>query len=106
MPTNDEVEEVLDTFVNDPEGFESSPGSVDMDLSVKHNIGNYENIKFTLGINEMYTGRAGDTREDKVEELFKYIESKLVEKLVTLDEEVKPLIKELTKKCLDNGGKT
>lgn len=93
MTTNDEVEDEIDDFMDAPTG--DPPGAVDMDLSVTINIGNYENIKFNLGINEPYTGRKGDTRNDKVEEIFKYIEEKLAEKVVTLHEDLKPLVSAL-----------
>ena len=82
MNTNDQysdnVAEYMD--VGDEDTFGSPPGSVELGLGITINMKDFQSFKLSLNLNEPYTGRAGDTREDKVEELFSFITDKLYEK--------------------------
>lgn len=75
--------------------YENAPGAVDADLSLTVNLGNFSSFKFSLGINEVYSGEPGDTREDKVNELAEYLKNKVTEKIIELTAHNKVLISEL-----------
>ena len=60
------------------------PGAVDIDLGITINLQNFQSFKVNIGINEPYTGREGDTRDDKVNEIINYIQKVLDEKIVNL----------------------
>ena len=59
-------------------------GAVNVDLGLTVNLGNFGSLKLNIGLNEPYSGRIGDTREDKLEELFAFIQSKIDDKAVSL----------------------
>ncbi len=79
-------------YYDEDDLFENPPGAVDVDLSVTINLGNYQSFKFSLGINEPYSGRDGDTRKDKVDEVFSFIQSKMEEKSSDLARDIQAMI--------------
>jgi hypothetical protein len=98
MPTNDEYTENVDGYFDESgedSDFDSPPGSVDLGLGITINMGNFQSFKMSLDINEPYTGRPGDTREDKVTELFGYIRTKLQEQAENYSGEVAKTLREV-----------
>ena len=66
------------------EDFDYVPGAVDIDLGLTINLPNFQSFKINIGINEPYSGRIGDTRNDKVNEIINYIQKTIDEKVVNL----------------------
>lgn len=60
------------------------PGAVDIDLGLTINLQNFQSFKLNIGINEPYSGRTGDTRDDKVNEIIDYIQKTIDEKVCSL----------------------
>lgn len=70
-------------YIEDDEP-EYMPGAVDIDLGLTINLQNYQSFKVNIGINEPYSGRPGDTRQDKVNEIIDYIQATIDEKVAGL----------------------
>ena len=59
-------------------------GAVNVDIGLTINLSNYQSLKINIGLNEPYSGRNGNTREAKLDELFAFIQSKIDDKAVEL----------------------
>lgn len=59
-------------------------GAVNVDVGLTINLNNYQSLKINIGLNEPYSGRNGNTREAKLDELFEFIQSKIDDKAVEL----------------------
>lgn len=59
-------------------------GAVNVDIGLTINLSNFQSLKINIGLNEPYSGRNGNTRESKLDELFAFIQSKIDDKAVEL----------------------
>lgn len=60
---------------------------IKVDLSFTRNLGNYESIKIGIGIEDDM--RSGETVDSATERIYKFVEDKLIEKTVEIEEELK-----------------
>jgi hypothetical protein len=95
----------------DPEYTEQeyNPGAVDIDLGLTINLRDYQSFKLNIGINEPYSGRPGDTRTDKVNEIIDYIQKVIDEKVTGLtihNKKLANLIGEGLTDLANDGGRT
>lgn len=79
------------------------PGAVDIDLGLTINLQNFQSFKVNIGINEPYSGRPGDTRNDKVNEVIDFIQKTLDEKVAGLTIHNKKLANVLAEGISDLG---
>lgn len=78
-----------DDVLDDEPIFDDEPalgiaGAVNVDVGLTINLNNYQSLKINIGLNEPYSGRNGNTREAKLDELFAFIQSRIDEKAVDL----------------------
>ena len=59
---------------------------VRVDLSFTRNLGNFESIKIGIGIDDFV--RDGETVDSATERVYKFVESKLIEKTREVEEEL------------------
>lgn len=64
-----------------------SETKVKVDLSFTRNLGNYESIKIGIGVED--TVRDGENVDSATERVYKFVESKLIEKTTEVEEELK-----------------
>lgn len=60
---------------------------IKVDLSFTRNLGNYESIKIGVGIEDDV--RQGETVDAATERVYTFVENKLIEKTVEIEEELK-----------------
>ena len=60
---------------------------VKVDLSFTRNLGNYESIKIGIGVEDIV--RQGGTVDTATERVYKFVEEKLIQKTVEVEEELK-----------------
>lgn len=60
---------------------------VKVDLSFTRNLGNYESIKIGIGIEDDV--RQGETVDAATERVYKFVEEKLIQKTIEVEEELK-----------------
>lgn len=60
---------------------------VKVDLSFTRNLGNYESIKIGLGVEDIV--RDGENVDSATERVYKFVESKLIDKTREIEEELK-----------------
>ena len=60
---------------------------VKVDLSFTRNLGNYESIKIGVGIEDDV--RSGENVDAATERVYKFVESKLIEKTTEIEKELK-----------------
>lgn len=60
---------------------------VKVDLSFTRNLGNYESIKIGLGVEDVV--RDGENVDSATERVYKFVESKLIDKTREIEEELK-----------------
>lgn len=89
-----------DDYRDEPE---EVPGAVDIDLGLTINLQNFQSFKVNIGINEPYSGRVGDTRSDKVNEIIDFIQKTLDEKVAGLTIHNKKLANVLAEGLSDLG---
>jgi hypothetical protein len=65
----------------------SQPTVVKVDLSYTRNLGNYENIKVTLGVED--TARAGESVTVAMDRVYAFVEKKLIDKMSEIEKELK-----------------
>jgi hypothetical protein len=64
-----------------------SETKVKVDLSFTRNLGNYESIKIGIGVED--TVRDGENVDSATERVYRFVESKLIEKTTEVEEELK-----------------
>lgn len=64
-----------------------SETSVRVDLQFTRNLGNYENIKVGIAVEDFK--RTGETTDEATDRVYQFVESKLVEKMNEIEEELK-----------------
>lgn len=64
-----------------------SETKVKVDLSFTRNLGNYESIKISLGVED--TVRQGENVDTATERVYKFVEDKLIEKTREVEQELK-----------------
>lgn len=64
-----------------------SETKVKVDLSFTRNLGNYESIKIGIGVEDNV--RDGENVETATERVYRFVESKLIEKTNEIEEELK-----------------
>lgn len=64
-----------------------SETKVKVDLSFTRNLGNYESIKISLGVEDHV--RNNETVDSATERVYKFVEDKLLEKTQEIEEELK-----------------
>ncbi len=64
-----------------------SETKVKVDLSFTRNLGNYESIKMGIGVEDNV--RDGENVETATERVYRFVESKLIEKTNEVEEELK-----------------
>jgi hypothetical protein len=69
------------------EGGIMSETIVKVDLSFTRNLGNYESIKIGIGIEDIV--RQGETVDTATERVYKFVEEKLIQKTIEVEEEIK-----------------
>lgn len=60
---------------------------VKVDLSFTRNLGNYESIKIGIGIEDDV--RQGENVDTATERVYKFVEEKLIQKTIEVEEELK-----------------
>lgn len=60
---------------------------VNVDLSYTRNLGNYENIKISLGVQDHV--RDGETANIAMDRVYSFVEGKLIEKMEEIEKELK-----------------
>lgn len=60
---------------------------VKVDLSFTRNLGNYESIKISIGVEDDV--RAGENVDTATERVYKFVEDKLIKKTQEVEEELK-----------------
>jgi len=60
---------------------------VKVDLSFTRNLGNYESIKIGVGVEDDV--REGETVDSATERVYAFVENKLIQKTVEVEEELK-----------------
>ena len=60
---------------------------VKVDLSFTRNLGNYESIKIGVGVEDDV--RQGETVDTATERVYAFVEGKLIQKTVEIEEELK-----------------
>ncbi len=60
---------------------------VKVDLSFTRNLGNYESIKISIGVEDDL--RLGETVDFATERVYKFVEDKLIQKTREVEEELK-----------------
>lgn len=60
---------------------------VNVDLSFTRNLGNYESVKISIGVEDSV--RQGESVDDATERVYKFVEDKLIEKTREVEEELK-----------------
>jgi hypothetical protein len=60
---------------------------VKVDLSFTRNLGNYESIKIGVGVEDDV--RQGETVDTATERVYAFVEEKLIQKTVEIEEELK-----------------
>jgi hypothetical protein len=60
---------------------------VKVDLSFTRNLGNYESIKIGVGVEDDV--REGETVDTATERVYTFVENKLIQKTVEIEEELK-----------------
>jgi argininosuccinate lyase len=61
--------------------------SVRVDLQYTRNLGNYENIKIGIAIEDFK--RQGESTDEATERIYKFVEAKLIEKVNEVEGELK-----------------
>ena len=64
-----------------------SETKVKVDLSFTRNLGNYESIKISIGVEDDV--RAGENVDSATERVYKFVEDKLIQKTQEVEEELK-----------------
>ena len=64
-----------------------SETKIKVDLSFTRNLGNYESIKIGIGVEDIV--RHGENANTATERVYKFVESKLIEKTNEIEEELK-----------------
>lgn len=60
---------------------------VKIDLQYTRNLGNYESIKISVGVEDDV--RAGENVDSATERVYKFVEDKLIDKVREIEEELK-----------------
>ena len=61
--------------------------SVRIDLQYTRNLGNYESVKVSIGVEDFV--RDGETPSSATDRVYKFVESKLLEKTAEIESELK-----------------
>jgi hypothetical protein len=61
--------------------------SVKVELQYVRNLGNYESIRVSLGVEDFV--RQGENTNDATDRVYKFVEDKLVEKMTEIENELK-----------------
>lgn len=69
----------------------TSDTKVTVDLSFTRNLGNYESIKINIGVQDSV--RDGETVDTATERVYKFVESKLIEKTTEVEDELNNRVK-------------
>jgi hypothetical protein len=64
-----------------------SETKVKVDLSFTRNLGNYESIKISIGVEDDV--RSGENVDSATERVYKFVEEKLIKKTEEVEEELK-----------------
>jgi hypothetical protein len=64
-----------------------SETKVKVDLSFTRNLGNYESIKISIGVEDDV--RSGENVDSATERVYKFVEEKLIKKTQEVEEELK-----------------
>lgn len=64
-----------------------SETKVKVDLSFTRNLGNYESIKISIGVEDDV--RSGENVDSATERVYKFVEEKLIEKTQEVEKELK-----------------
>ena len=64
-----------------------SPTVVKVDLAYKRNLGNYENVKVSMGVEDY--ARDGETAAVAMDRVYAFVEKKLIEKMEEIEKELK-----------------
>jgi hypothetical protein len=64
-----------------------SETKVKVDLSFTRNLGNYESIKISIGVEDDV--RSGENVDSATERVYKFVEDKLIKKTQEVEEELK-----------------
>ena len=65
----------------------TSPTNVKVELQFTRNLGNYESLKVSIGIEDYQ--RQGEHIDDATNRVYDYVEKKLMEKVNEIEEELK-----------------
>lgn len=60
---------------------------VRVELQYTRNLGNYESLKVSIGVEDFV--RSGETADGATERVYKFVESKLLEKVAEVEEDLK-----------------
>ena len=61
--------------------------SVKVELQYVRNLGNYESIRVSLGVEDFV--RQGENTSDATDRVYKFVEDKLIEKMTEIEQELK-----------------
>lgn len=61
--------------------------SVKVELQYVRNLGNYESIRVSLGVEDFV--RQGENTNDATDRVYKFVEDKLIEKMTEIENELK-----------------
>jgi hypothetical protein len=60
---------------------------VKVDLQYVRNLGNYESIRVSLGVEDFI--RSGENTNEAMDRVYKFVESKLIDKMAEIESELK-----------------
>ena len=66
---------------------EVRPTSVKVELQFVRNLGNYESIRVSIGVEDNV--RVGENVNDATDRVYKFVEDKLIEKMGEIEKELK-----------------
>ena len=61
--------------------------SVKVELQYVRNLGNYESIRISLGVEDFV--RQGENTNEATDRVYQFVENKLIEKMTEIEEELK-----------------
>jgi hypothetical protein len=64
-----------------------SSTSVKVELQYVRNLGNYESIRISLGVEDFV--RQGENTNEATDRVYEFVENKLIEKMTEIEEELK-----------------
>ena len=76
---------------------EVRPTSVKVELQFVRNLGNYESIRVSIGVEDNV--RVGENVNDATDWVYKFVEDKLIEKMGEIEKELKGWLATIYGKC-------